>query len=140
MAQIHFFNSAGTNNELTDFEWLKDKVFNGVDEFWEGATGDCALGFADNKDYGSTMTLIGREEFGFMIDHRYSRNDELIQSLRYGKHTGETVTAEIGGNPDPYFKEYCMPKETAWEVIEYFLKTGGRCPKYVWEIAEMPEE
>jgi hypothetical protein len=128
-AKIIFDDSMSQQSELESIEWLKDKVFNGDDVFWEGLTGSCALSFDDKKVISSLM-LIGREEFGFMINHRYSQNNERTVSLRYGEHTGETVIAEIGGNPDHYFKEYCMSKEIAWEVINYFLKTGERHPKY----------
>jgi hypothetical protein len=136
--EIIFDDSMSQQEKLESDEWLKNKVFNGGDEFWEGLTGSCALSFMSEK-IKSSIGLIGRESFGFMLDYS-SVNTERTLSLRYGEHTGETVTAEIGGNPDPYFKEYCMPKEVAWEVIEYFLKTGEQHPTYIWESAEMPEE
>lgn len=136
MAEIIFFDSMGTNEKLPSAEWLKDKVFNGGDSFWEGATGECAISFANDLIAG-TMILIGRENNGFLISHRYSQNDELFQTLRSGDHTGETVEAETGGNLDLYFKEYFVPKKIAWQAIEHFIKTGERHPNLIWETAEI---
>jgi hypothetical protein len=135
-SKTYFYNSMGTNKELTDFNWLKNKVFSGDDLFWEGATGSCGLSYEGEEITGS-LTIIGRESHGFMVDHNFP--NELIQSLRYGEHTGETIEAETGGNPDLYFKEYFVPKEIAWQAIEYFLKTGERDPSLTWEIAELVE-
>lgn len=134
--KITFDDSFGGQETLTDFKWLKGKVFDGDDSFWEGATGQTALSYGNGK-VGASLILTGREKYGFMVDHRYS--GERTQSLRYGEHTGEMVEAAIGGNPDFYFKEYFAPKEVAWQAIEYFLKTGERDPSLTWEIAEIPE-
>lgn len=135
-SKIYFDDSMGRQEELTDFDWLKDKVFKGDDLFWEGTTGVCGLSFNNGKVRAS-LFLVGRETYGFMSYHRYQ--GELVKSLRFGEHTGETVEVETGGNPDLYFKEYFVPKEIAWQAIEYFLKTGERDPSLTWEIAELVE-
>lgn len=135
--EIVFFDSMGSNGKLPSVEWLKDKVFNGSDDFWKGATGECALSYTD-ESMAATMGLIGREKHGFMIYHRFSGNDELYQSLRYGKHSGKTVEVEKSENSDLYFKEYFVPKDIAWQVIEYFLRTGGRDSGVIWEVAKIP--
>jgi len=136
--EIIFFDSMGSNEKLPSVEWLKDNVFNGGDDFWKGATGECTLSYTDEL-MTATMGLVRRDKHGFMIYHRFSRNDELYQSLRYGKHSGETVEAETGGNNDLYFKEYFVPKDIAWQAIEYFLRTGGRDSGLIWEVPRMPE-
>ena len=102
--KVVFFDSMGRNEELRSAEWFKDKVFNAPDDFWKGETGECALSYK-NTTISATMGLVGRENAGFMAYHRYSTNNDLFKSLRYGEHTGETVEAEIGGNPDLYYKE-----------------------------------
>ncbi len=139
MAEVYFFDSMGMNEPIESVEWLKHRVFKGNDLFWEGATGTCGLSFRVNSISKAFITLIGRENKGFMIDHLKS-NEEQTKSLRYGEHTGETIEAETGGNPDLYFKEYFVPKEMAWQAIEYFLKTGERDPSLIWEIAEIVED
>ena len=136
--EIYFGDSMGGSELLTNAGWLKDKVFNGDDLFWEGATGMCALSYLVNGEFRSGIDLIGRQNYGFMIDHNFS--DELIKSLRYGEHTGETIEAIKGGEPNLYFKEYFVPKEIAWQAIEYFLKTGERNPSLTWEIARLVED
>ncbi len=138
-SRIYFDDSIGGQELLTDFNWLKDKVFNGKNDFWEGATGMCGLSYGDGKVAGS-LTLIGREYYGFMINHRYQRINERSLSLKFGEHSGETIEAETGGNPDLYFKEYFVPKEIAWQAVEYFLRTGERDPSLIWEIAEIVED
>jgi hypothetical protein len=138
-AKIIFDDSMSQQSELESIEWLKDKVFNGDDVFWEGLTGNCALSYIKSDIGFAWLDIIGREEFGFMINHNFV--DEKRQYVRYGEENSkETVIAETGGEPTTYYKKYCMPKETAWEVIEYFLKTGGRCPKYFWEVADYPKQ
>lgn len=77
--------------------------------------------------------------WGLWFYGRYNYSDELIQSLRYGELTNETVEAVIGGNPDLYFREYFVPKEIAWQAIEYFLKTGERDLNLIWEAAKIVE-
>jgi hypothetical protein len=136
--KISFDDSFGGREELKDSNWLKDKVFNEGNDFWEGASGQTALSYRDSN-ISSSMFLIGRETHGFMVDHRYSKVNERTYSLKFDEHTGETIEAYTGGNPDLYFKEYFVPKEIAWQAIEYFLETGERDPSLTWEIAELVE-
>jgi hypothetical protein len=137
--KINFYDSMGGEEALPSVEWLKDKVFNGDDGFWEGATGETALSYGNGK-VGASLYLIGREKYGFMVQHKYKGDKERRHTLRFGEHKGETVTAAVGGNPGSYYREYFVPKEVAWQAIEHLLKTGERKPDLTWEIAEYPEQ
>lgn len=136
-SEIYFDDSHGGQEKLPSLEWLKDKVFNADDAFWVGSMGMCSLSYLVDGSFKSGIDLIGREDFGFMIDHNYL--NELVESLRFGERTGEVVEAYKGGNPNLYFKEYFVPKEIAWQAIEYFLETGERDPSLTWESAELVE-
>ncbi len=140
MTEIYFSDSMGSRERLTSIDWLKERILNGDDEFWEGATGDCGLSYTQNVVTVASLGLVGRSASGFMLDHSYSGDNERTHTLCYGEHTGETVEASIGGNPNLYYREHFVPKEIAWEAIEYFLQTGDRKPDLMWEIAEMPEQ
>jgi hypothetical protein len=140
MVEIYFSDSLGNREKLASLGWLKARVLNGSDEFWEGATGDCGLSYAQSGVTTSSLGLVGRTAYGFMLDHSYAEANERTHTLRHGEHTGETVEAAIGGNPNLYYREHFVPKEIAWEAIEYFLKTGDRKPDLTWEIAEMPDQ
>lgn len=67
-SKIYFDDSMSGQNELLSFEWLKEKVFNGDDLLWEGATGICSLSYLTDGEFKIGMNLIGCEDYGFMVD------------------------------------------------------------------------
>lgn len=139
MAEIYFSDSFGRKERVTDFDWLKDKVFNEDDSFWEGATGDCGLNYSDSSVI-SALALVGREKIGFMIEHNRVGTEAQTYTLQTIADESEIVEVEIGGESKNYYKKYFAPKETAWQAIKYFLVTGERDPSLYWEKAEYPKQ
>jgi len=138
MRKITFVDAFGNWHEDPDPAWLKDLVFNKSDDFWEGATGDASLSYDQDSVPKSGMTLVGRAQHGFMIDHNYN-DGEPTCSLVAGQHTGDIVEVFIGGEPTRFWREYFVPKDMAWKAIEYFLESGDRNQRLVWEETRMPE-
>lgn len=140
MKKVLFDSPLGDGEENPDSQWLKKLMFARGNDFWDVGSGQAALNYYHDEEQTAYLHLKGLEECGFMLDHRYKDRDDRIHTLRFSDHTGETVTAVIGGNPAEYYREYFVPRETAWEAIEYFLQTGKRKANLRWEIAEMPEQ
>jgi len=138
MRKITFTDAFGDWHEDPDPGWLRDLVFNRGDEFWEGASGDASISYDEDSVPKSGMTLVGRQQHGFLVDHSYSRGD-LTRSLVGGPHTGDIVEVFIGGEPTRFWREYFVPKDVAWKAIEYFLQSGDRNPSLAWEETRMPE-
>lgn len=138
MTKTVFRDTAGNTYENPNPEMLQDLIFNAGDEFWAGGNGEAALYFYENDRRKSKLLLTGLEDYGFMLHQAYdsSSEDELV--LVEGEHPGETVEVVIGGEPIPCRSEYFVSKETAWQVVDYFLQTGKR-NGFNWQPHEMPE-
>ena len=139
MADIIFIDPMGDDHKNPDPDWLKELIFNRGDDFWDVGSQDAALDF-DERDYPKAHVHLKGLEDSFMIKHKYRGDNERLHSLRFGEHAGETVEASIGGQPQLYYREYFVPKEVAWEAVDYFLRTGDRKPDLRWEIAQYPAE
>jgi hypothetical protein len=140
MNEVVFLDTMNDSYRNPTLETMRGFIFEQGDDFWDMGSGSGAIEFYQNNEEISFIHLKGLEEYGFMIDHKFIGDKKGYVSLRHGEHTGETVEATIGGNPNLYYREHFVPKEMAWEAIEYFLKTGDRKPDLTWEIAEMPDQ
>ena len=139
MSEIYFSDSFGGKEPLTNFEWLKERIFNGDDNFWEGVTGDCGLNYSDGWT-SSALALIGREKFGFMLEYSNFETNENAYTLRGDECGQQIVEVETAGEPKNYYKKYFVPKEVAWQAIKYFLTMGERDPSLTWEVADYPKQ
>lgn len=142
MPRVFFQDPGGDHFGNASVDELREFIFNGGDDFWNVGSGQGGLDFFENevdKREKSTLFIKRLEDFGFMIGHRFNRSNENIYTLTALPHTGETVEAAIGGEPNLFYREYFVPRETAWRAIEYFMRTGDRLPELNWEIAALPE-
>ncbi len=137
MKKIVFTDTSGFEQGNPDTNFLKNLVYNGGDEFWDGGSGQAAVEFYSNNMRVSELFISGLEEYGFMIDYEYKDDRPLV--LIEGEHTGQTVEVYVGGNPMPCFREYLVSKDTAWKAIEHFMKTGERLEELTWQDHQMPE-
>jgi hypothetical protein len=140
MEEVVFMDTMNNLYKNPTLAEMREFIFQQGDDFWEIGSGSASLYSYKNGEKSSYLYLKGLEEYGFMVDFSVNDSNAPMFSLRHGEHTGETVEATIGGNPNLYYREHFVPKEMAWEAIEYFLKTGDRKPDLTWEIAEMPDQ
>lgn len=124
-----------------DIDWLKNLVFKKGEGFWSIGSGSAGFGFLgkDGEEPNSLWTMFSKKN-GFIL--RYSTRPEGQWTLVTGKErSGKTGKAHLGGQMDAYYIENFVPRETAWEAIEYFLETGEMKPSLIWDDSgDMPEE
>lgn len=115
-----------------EFALVKKAVFEKGDDFWEGSGGACTI-YVEKEGVkgGAKMNIVAREEFGFIISLRLAGQDHSMM-LSTGVKDDHIVYPEVSGELDPNFREYCVSKETAWQAIDYFMKTGERNPSLIW--------
>jgi hypothetical protein len=132
-----------------DLDWVKNAVFERGDEFWNGSNGGSAFLYwvdetpehtdpwSDSFIVPAELKIIAREEFGFIVFcNEVVRVGPIV--LTTGAQSEEFIAPEVGGAEYELFREYCVTKETAWQAIEYFLKTGKRDPDLEWVRQDVP--
>ena len=123
-------------------EVIEEVIFQRSRDYWKSGYPEIMIDFFDNdnEDEKSYLLVNGLDKYGYRIEHKYSDLKEKTFSLSFGEFTEETVEAMNSvGESEKYFRQYFVPKEIAWQAIEFFLKTGERDPSLTWEIAEIVE-
>ena len=106
-------------------EFIKKLIFDRGDEYWQPSAGDAAFWYDENGDRKADLIVVGKEPYGFRLEYVSYLNDD--DSVLLSEEVGEeTVVAQIGGNKTSFPKNHFVPKELAWNAIEYFLKTGKK--------------
>jgi len=143
MSKIILSNPLDRDYVNPSAEIVKETVFERSDEIWKAGYPEILIDFFENgsDDEKSFMIINGHEKFGFRIEHKYNDIKEKTLTLTFGEHNGETIESmNPAGESANYFREYFVPKEIAWQAIEYFLKNGERDSQLNWEKAQYPKQ
>lgn len=139
MGRVVFTDGMGSEHVNPTDQWLRDRVFNGDDAFWEGSSGDALLLFEESDGPKASINIVGRNRYGFKLSHGLTHEHDTYM-LVHGNKGAEVATVFVGGNPIKFWRYSFVPKELAWEAIEYFLRTGDRKNGLSWEREDAPEQ
>ena len=134
MKTIEFHSTFGDYLTNPEPQTVKDLFLNRSLEEWAGGRGDTMIDYEDDA-HSSSLTIIVHPKYGFGILYNAEGESDLM--LTQGKRTGEVAHLALD---DAYvFREQLVPKETAWQAVEYFMQTGERLKSLDWQKYEVPD-
>jgi hypothetical protein len=132
MLSFLFIDAMGNEYPDPDRDWLKSLMFDMDEDVWIGSSGDAGLICTENGAPKAGMTLIGRDDLGFMINQ--SSKGERTYTMTANAGTGKSVSVEVGGEPMQVPDRYFVPTALAWKAVEHYLDTGGRSQDFGWDV------
>ena len=141
MKKIVFYSSMLDIHENPDPEWLKKLVFERGESFWSIGSGTAAIHFEEDGKKKAELWIMFSKKHGFIVKYSLPGPEGLLTLVTTKERSGKTGKAHLGGQMDAYYIENFVPRETAWEAIEYFLETGEMKPSLIWDDSgDMPED
>lgn len=127
--------SVGEKFDESDPNVIREMILNIPDRQWMNGTGVSVFTYYSDDIPKSKIAVYGSNGCGFsLIFQKIGNisNNQKTFNLVNGLTSEETCRSASGGNIFLAFKEYFVPKETAWQVIEYFLETGEMLEGLNW--------
>ena len=130
MASRTIFRSPeGNDYEITDLIALKKEVIDDFDNYWMQGSGDGYIEYYIDDKLVSLLMLGPNIEYGLYL-HYVDLVDNVDLLSLYDKsrldevaETADEIYASIG---------LFLPKERAWEGIQYFVETGKLLSSIMW--------
>jgi hypothetical protein len=97
-------------------------------EFWNSGSGDSCIDYFDEIKE-SRLEILFSDPHGFYL--RYQTKGQDFHSLNDGDYS-RTTQIYVGGNPLVLPVKFFIDREKAFEVLEYFYKTGDRTQVVAW--------
>ena len=130
--EITFIAPDGTDHAAPEPEWLRELVLGGGDEYWQAGSGDAALWYDHDEERRSRLLLMGHEPEGFFLLYE-APGEGGYYCPAGGDEGSRAVTLYVGGEGMEVPAGRMVPKEAAWEVVDDFLRDGGRSRRLEWE-------
>lgn len=129
MKKVIFHDPEGNELLITDMSALKRDVIDNFDIFWMQGSGDGYIEYFVEDKKVSTLMLGPNIEYGLYLHYidevervdLLSLNDE--ENLNEVAETADEIYASIG---------LFLPKEEAWEGIQFFVETGKPLQSIKW--------
>ncbi len=127
--KVIFTNPEGDKKEITDLNEMKTEVIDDFDNYWMQGSGDGYIDFIEDERNVSTLMLGPNIQYGLYLHfidnikkiHLLSLNNK--NQLNEVAETADEIYASIG---------LFLPKEKAWDGIEYFIETGKPLSSITW--------
>lgn len=129
MVKAIFRNPEADENVITDLPAMKKEVIDNFNEFWMQGSGDGYIEFWVDEKKVSMLMLGPNLEYGLYLHYiSCTENIDLLSlydanRLDLVAETADEIYASIG---------LFLPKEDAWEGIQYFVETGQPFPGIEW--------
>lgn len=129
MIKAIFRNPEADENVITDLNGMKKEIIDNFDEFWMQGSGDGYIEFFVEDKKVSMLMLGPNIEHGLYLHYiDCVENVDLLSLYDENRldevaETAEEIYASIG---------LFLPKEEAWEGIQYFVKTGKPLSSIKW--------
>ncbi len=124
-----FRNPEGDENEIIDLIAMKKDVIDDFDNYWMQGSGDGFIDFFEDEKNISTLMLGPNVKYGLYL--HYIDNIKKIDLLSLNNENELNEVAETA------YEIYAsiglfLPKEKAWEGIQYFIETGKALSSITW--------
>lgn len=126
------FISSFEDDDIEDIDpkLMHKYIIDDFENYWFSDTNDTEIQYFEDNELMSGLTIGANKVYGIYLRYVNLNTSEEKLSLYDETKVNEV---EDAANCCLYVSTGCfLPKETAWEVIKYFLETGKASDKIRW--------